>query len=71
MQFQYPATEVFNQQGGYTVAWSVEQYEKLLAEGWLAEKPVEPSPELLVEGTAKTKRGKGAIPSTAPEPEAT
>lgn len=61
MQFQYPATEVFNPIGGYRVAWSVEEYEKLLAEGWLAERPapmVEPSPDLIKEVALKPETTK-------------
>lgn len=66
--FQYPATEVFSADGGYTVAWSVEQYEALLAEGWLAERPIvaeDPEPPAV-----KPKRGGGKAVIIPPAPDA-
>lgn len=53
--FTYPGTEVYDAQGAYRVVWSEEEYGQALADGWLAERPLEPTAAMIQE---PKKRGK-------------
>lgn len=53
--FTYPGTEVYDVQGAYRVVWSEEEYGQALADGWLTERPVEPTAAMIQE---PKKRGK-------------
>lgn len=56
--FTYPGTEVYDAQGARRVVWSEEEYGQALADGWLTERPVEPTTAMIQE---PKKRGKAGL----------